>query len=80
MTTLNKKVIEPIYILFGARVRQLRDALDISQEELAKRVGLERTSISNIEIGRQRILLHDVEKFAKAFKIPERSLIKGIWL
>lgn len=67
-------------MLFGARIQQLRDALGLTQEELRKKVGLTRTSIANIEAGRQRVLLHDVDRFAKAFGITPKNLMKGIWL
>ncbi len=39
----------------------------------------ERASIANIEAGRQRILLHDVETLAKAFGTTPRALLKGMW-
>jgi transcriptional regulator with XRE-family HTH domain len=72
--------LQPCYLLFGARIQQLREALGITQDELRKKVGLTRTSISNIEAGRQRVLLHDVDIFAKAFGITPKNLMKGIWL
>jgi len=71
--------IELCYKQFGLRVRQLREALGLTQAELAKRVGLERTSIANIEAGKQRILLHDVELFATAFTSNPKFMMKGIW-
>lgn len=74
------KPIEPVYILFGARTVQIRDILDITQEELRLKVGLSRGSIANIETGRQRILLADVERFAKALGTTPRHLMRGIWL
>ena len=70
---------EPIYRHVGAKMQQLRQLLDIKQEEVAKRCGLTRTSIANIEAGRQRILLHDVEKIAIAFGTTPRALLKGMW-
>lgn len=73
------KPIEPIYRLLGAKVEQIRTALGWTQEELAKKVGLVRTSIVNLEAGRQRVLLHDVERFAKAFNTTPKNLLRGIW-
>ncbi len=67
-------------MLFGARIQQLREALGLTQDDLRKKVGLTRTSIANIEAGRQRILLHDVDTFSKAFGITPRNLMKGIWI
>lgn len=50
-----------------------------TQQDLAKRVGLSRGSVANIELGRQRILLHDVERFAVAFNMAPKVLLRGIW-
>ena len=72
--------MEPCYLLFGARVLQLREALGLTQDELRKKVGLTRPSIANIEAGKQRVLLHDVDRFAKAFGITPKNLMKGIWI
>ncbi len=82
MINQNKPVkqMEPIYQLFGARVRQIRDALGMTQDELRKKVGLTRTSIANIEAGRQRVLLADVQKFSNAFNVNPSRLMKGMWL
>ncbi len=41
-----KKPMEPCYLLFGARVQQVRDALGLTQDELAKKVQLTRASIA----------------------------------
>lgn len=73
------KPIEPVYRAVGARIEQLRGVLSITQQELAPRVGLTRASIANIEVGRQRISLGDVEKFAAAMGTTPRGLMKGIW-
>lgn len=72
--------IQAVYRQFGAKIESLRVALGLSQSELAKRVGLQRTSICNIEAGRQRVLLDDVEKFAEAFATSPKFLLRGIWM
>lgn len=65
--------------MFGMKVQQTREMLGLTQLELSKRVGLTRTSVVNIEAGRQRILMHHVEKFAAAFQIAPKVLLRGIW-
>lgn len=75
-----KSNIQPVYKLFGAKIEHLRTTLGLTQAELAKKVGLTRTSIVNLEAGRQRILLHDVERFSGAFGISPKALLRGIWL
>lgn len=50
--------IDDFYALVGVKVRSARTNADISQELLARRVGLTRSSIANLEAGRQRVALH----------------------
>ena len=73
------KLVEPVYRQFGAKVEAMRAVMAITQADLAKKVKLTRASIANIEAGKQRILLADVEKFAEALGMSPRSLMKGIW-
>jgi transcriptional regulator with XRE-family HTH domain len=73
------KPIEPCYRMLGMRIESIRTALGITQEELSRRVGLKRTSIVNIEKGRQRVLLADVERFAGALGITPKHLLRGLW-
>ncbi len=72
--------LEPIYGMVAAKIRHLRQTLDITQDDLAKRTGMSRPSIVNIEAGRQRVQLHDIETFANAFATTPRNFIKGIWV
>ena len=74
-----KKQIEACHVALGARIRLIRETLGLDQQELATRVGLDRTSVTNIEAGRQRMLLHTVEGFARALGTTPKHLMKGIW-
>ena len=71
--------IEAVHQQVGLRIRSIRETLGVTQLDLAKRVGLTRTSLNNIEAGRQRLLLHGVEAFARALGTTPRQLLKGIW-
>ncbi len=73
------KPIEAVHQSLGLAVRRIREAIGVNQEELAKRVGLTRTSLVNIEAGRQRVILDDVEVFARALGTTPKHLMKGIW-
>jgi transcriptional regulator with XRE-family HTH domain len=73
------KQIEACHIAVGVRIRQIREALGITQDDLAKRVGLKRVSITNTEIGRQRLLLDGIERYAKALGTTPKHLLRGIW-
>jgi transcriptional regulator with XRE-family HTH domain len=50
----------------GAELKRVREALRISQKEVADAVGLERTSITNIERGRQKLSLVTFKAIADA--------------
>jgi transcriptional regulator with XRE-family HTH domain len=71
--------IEDFYALVGSKVRSARLAAEISQEFLANKVGLTRSSVANLEAGRQRIALHLFAAIAHALNkdacelLPERS-------
>lgn len=67
--------IQTIYDGFGAAIKRHRNAMDITQDELARRVGLSRASIANIENGRQKILLHQIYLFAKSLNLEPAELL-----
>jgi transcriptional regulator with XRE-family HTH domain len=71
--------IQPVYRILGARIEHIRTTLGWTQAELAEKVGLSRASIPNIEVGRQRILLHDIEALSAAFGMTPKQLLRGIW-
>ena len=68
---------EDVYRVFGNRLRQLREAKHMRQEELATMSSLSRSSIANIENGKQRVLLHHLLHFANALDIQLNSLLSN---
>ena len=73
MTMLYKDV----YKRFGEMIKKYRIAMNLTQEDLGRRVDLSRASIANIEVGRQKVALHQVYVFAKQLNIsPEELLLK----
>jgi len=54
--------------LFGKRVREIRKAQGLSQEELAERANLHNTYIGGVERGERNLSLKSVEKIAYALK------------
>jgi len=54
----------------GARVRELRTKLGISQEDLAERANLDRTYISSIENGNRNVSIQNIQILARALKTP----------
>jgi transcriptional regulator with XRE-family HTH domain len=60
----------------GLRIRQARKKADnLTQEALAVSVGLTRTSLTNIEKGRQKVLLHTFTEIASALGIDPLDLL-----
>ena len=70
--------MESFYREFGQRLREARDALGWSQEQLAQQVGMSRASIANMERGAQRVALHQWLELADALGIEGMRLIPGI--
>ncbi len=69
-------MVERCYREVGSQIRVFRQARGMSQQRLADRIGLGRTSIVNIEAGRQRIMLHDIIIFAKVLGARVSMLIR----
>ena len=60
---------------FGNRVKELRTNAMLSQVELAKRSGIERSQISKIESGAINVTLETIDKISKAINIPMNKLL-----
>lgn len=59
----------------GRRVRAARQAKAMRQDALAKAVGLVRTSIVNIEAGKQKVLLHTLLSMERVLGVEHLSLV-----
>lgn len=66
---------DEIYAIVGNLIQTTREEARMTQDELARRVGLSRTSISNIEHGRQRIQVHILWTMASALGVPAQQLL-----
>lgn len=53
----------------GKRIRELRNKLGVSQEELAAIVELDRTYITSVESGKRNISIVNIEKLATALNV-----------
>jgi transcriptional regulator with XRE-family HTH domain len=63
------------YRKVGERIRLKRKERGLSQEGLAKAIGLKRPSMSNIEKGRQNLLLHTFCDIAETLGSNANSLL-----
>ena len=69
--------VHTVYHQIGKRIGELRRLRvpPLSQQDLAKRVGLTRVSITNIENGRHRIQVHTLYAIARALEVPVVQLL-----
>lgn len=72
---ITDKEREDIRISFGKILREKRQNLGISQEELAFRSGLHRTYVGSVERGERNLSLENIFIFAKALNCSPRELI-----
>ena len=63
---------------FGETVREMRLALDLSQEMLAELTGLHRTYIGSVEGGERNISLQNIVSIAHALQVSPAELLKDI--
>jgi transcriptional regulator with XRE-family HTH domain len=54
----------------GELLRQAREYLDLSQDEVARRLGLPRTAISQIESGNRRVDALELKNLADIYRRP----------
>lgn len=57
-------------MIIGERLRDLRDAKDLSQGDIEKRTGLLRCYLSRVENGHTVPALETLEKLARALEVP----------
>ena len=70
------RVSDEFNVGVGAAVKAARKRAKVSQESLASAVKLSRTSISNIEVGRQKLLLEGFCRIASALHIDPGTLLE----
>src|SRR3989442_10946289 len=68
-------VILAIYVETGRRIQEARKVARLTQEAVADAIGLSRVSMSNIERGRHKILLHTLEDIARVLGVDLHDLL-----
>jgi transcriptional regulator with XRE-family HTH domain len=59
----------------GRRVRRIRTERGISQEELARALGVHRTYLGGVERGERNLTLRSVERLAERLDVDVRLLL-----
>jgi transcriptional regulator with XRE-family HTH domain len=63
------------YAEVGRRISDARKSARLTQDELAKRLAMNRSSVARIETGKQRYLAHALRHIAHVLGVPHSSLI-----
>lgn len=64
---------------FWRRLATLRFSAGLTQEDLSRRMRLTRCSITNIEAGRQAVMLHDLGRLSVALGCDVSDLVPPEW-
>jgi transcriptional regulator with XRE-family HTH domain len=64
-----------MYEIDGERLREAREAVFLSQRELAEAAGLTQSTVSRLELGRQSAQAATVRKLATALGIDAAALV-----
>jgi transcriptional regulator with XRE-family HTH domain len=67
---------QPLINAFGKRIRTLRTARGLSQEQLAELTGFHRTYIGMIERGERNLSLSNIGAFARVFELSVSELME----
>lgn len=62
---------------FGQRLREARERMALSQEELAALVGKDQTAISEYENGKRKITITDLPEFAQVLNVSITYFFEG---
>lgn len=65
----------PLYTEIGERVRTIRELAGMTQAQLASASAVTRTSIVQLEAGRQKIALESLYLIARALDVPVHLFI-----
>lgn len=63
---------------FVVRLKARREALWLTQEDLADQAGIHRTSLSDVERGSRNICLMNIERMTEALQIKLSKLFEAI--
>ena len=63
---------------FGYRIKELRQAQNLSQEKFALQIDMDRTYLASIESGKRNVSLENIKKLAEGFEISLAELFKNM--
>ena len=69
---------ENITVRFGVRLRNLRLKRGWTQLEMAEKLGIDRSYISDMERGKKNVCLPTLELIAKGLELTISQVLKGL--
>ena len=72
-----RKRLDAYRLKVGKRIRERRNKLHLTQEELAEKAGIPQSHVSRLETGMHAATFATIERVAKALKTPAGSLDPG---
>lgn len=72
------RMSKKVQIQVGLRVKELRERDGVSQEQLAHRIGMDRSYLASIETGSRNVTLESLEKIAGGFEVTLAKFFEGI--
>lgn len=70
--------MQDIQLIVAERIKKIRKAKGITQEELADRAGLNKTHMYRLEGGKQSMTLRTLKIIADALDVRVRELVKDL--
>ena len=76
--TLLPDGLQDIQLLVADRIKKIRRAKSITQDQLAELAGLNRTHLYRLESGKQSMTLRTLKIIAEALGVKVGALVKGL--
>lgn len=67
--------VPSLYRRIGTTIKDRRQQLGVTQQQLAILLGISRASLANIETGRQRMLVHQLYRLADKLDLQLQDLL-----
>lgn len=67
--------MDRVDVKIGQTIRGFREGLGMTQQELARRLGVSRPTISQIESGERRVVAAELERISEVFQVPAGRLL-----
>lgn len=78
MPEVDDSKLDKFYVDLGKKIRVARNNVKMSQSELARIIGFNRSSVANLEAGRQRIALHLFILIAEVLHVESATLLPDV--